>query len=920
MKGTEGLKLKKGYSLTEYGKLLALPVIIAFLLFGIYLGKNILEKKQELDLAHNYAVLYQVSKVEAYMQERIQALNIIGEQVSELKASSRCIIEKMKTAEDGFEELLVNCEYAQFRLNKDFPEGAEPSPELIEAADQLVANNFSQDELVNSRMPLVSPLTLDTNEKEKIFLLKSIRKDDGTYCGYLLGALNMEQFFGILGTNDVFPSSYTILLDNKHQIIYHPQIERDSSAELVLPAFKVLKNKTEGTQDYHSPLFKREETASFSTIEGLNWVVWIAAPRFAIYAPLYRKIVFSLFLMLMGFFLALYLRNHFLHNIALPLAQLNSTGESFSKGDFSHRVYFPTRNVPTEISNLATHFNNLAENLEASDTLLKEQGSDLEKRVIERTKELVMKKKETAVLYAVASSVSNTYKLNDVLNRVFNEIMSLFKVEFTIISLQNTNKYLHNVNKTHTIWRVNYPQTEKLIYTDAVTRFNEQAIADNRIISIGDLHKTDENVPLALRWSDIRSLVSVPIGYQNTVLGAVTITSCTPHRFGKQEISMLQAVCSQLGVVITNLGLFNLINEEHHTLLAIINSMNEGLLVLDAEGKILYINPLLLKMVHLDSTHWQEEKSLQSLKEKLNPEVKLEFPYEELQDSFLQQKVFEYGEASITYKKETRYYLIQGFPVMTGDNFIGYGYLVRDITREKEIDILKSSILSTVSHELRSPLTAIYGSAESLMRKDVEWTPEEQQEFIEAIVEDSIRLRELIDNIMDMSKIEAGAFVLDINPNDLVKMTERIVERFQNRYPDYRFVLKAAGDIPLVLFDEHRIEQVYNNLLENAVKYSSNAPEIKIEIRFLPDQNMVRVGVIDGGLGIAPQDQEAIFERFYRVNDVRSKQIKGSGVGLSITKGIVEKHGGEIWVESELGQGSRFYFTLPCEKKEEEKK
>ena len=228
------------------------------------------------------------------MQERIQALNIIGEQVSELKASSRCIIEKMKTAEDGFEELLVNCEYAQFRLNKDFPEGAEPSPELIEAADQLVANNFSQDELVNSRMPLVSPLTLDTNEKEKIFLLKSIRKDDGTYCGYLLGALNMEQFFGILGTNDVFPSSYTILLDNKHQIIYHPQIERDSSAELVLPAFKVLKNKTEGTRII-IPAFKREETASFSTIEGLNWVVWIAAPRFAIYAPLYARLCFRSF-------------------------------------------------------------------------------------------------------------------------------------------------------------------------------------------------------------------------------------------------------------------------------------------------------------------------------------------------------------------------------------------------------------------------------------------------------------------------------------------------------------------------------------------------------------------------------------------------------------------------------------------------
>lgn len=896
-------------------------------IFGIYLGINLFNLKQDHELAHNYAVLSQAKEVQSYLQERISALDILGEQISEFGSgtSKNILSEKMKGARTGFEELFLNCDYGQVRVNyhaaTDQADEAVVTPDYITATNRLLWLNVAHDDFIKSRKPVLSPLTLNEQGEETIFVAVPIRNGEGQYCGYLVGTLNMTQFLSILDNIQSFPFGYTVLLDNKHQIIYHPQKELKSSAELILPVFKILNNHAEGTQDYFSPIYNREETACFSTIADLGWVVWIAAPKFEVYMPLYRNVVLSLFMFLMAVFIILYTRDVLKNNITLPLAELNDASKQFAEGNLSYRVKLQQKNIPIEISELSESFNSLAENLEMRDSLLKEHGSNLEKRVIERTNELVMQKKETAVLYAVASSVSTTYKLNDVFNQVFNEIMSLFEVEFTIVYLHNDNKYLHNIIKEKlAIWRVNYPQTEKLIYTEAATRFNQLALAENRIISIGDLTKAEEEVPLALRWSDIRSLVSVPICHQNTVLGAVTITSCAPNRFGKQEISMLQAVCSQLGVVITNLGLYNLINEEHHTLLAIINSMNEGLLVLDAQGKILYVNPLLFNMFYLDSADWREEMHFEDLKEKLNPEVKIELPAEEIKEHFLEQKVFEYGHALATYKNETKYYLIQGFPVMTGDTFIGYGYVIRDITREKEIDNLKSSILSTVSHELRSPLTSIYGSAQSLLRKDVKWTEEEQQEFHEAIVEDSIRLRELIDNIMDMSKIEAGALKIDINPSDLVKTTERILKRFINRFPDYHFVLELVDEIPYVMFDEHRIEQVYNNLLENAVKYSPDAKEIKAEISYLADQHMVKVGVIDSGMGIAPQDQEAIFERFYRVSDIRSKQIKGSGVGLSITKGIVEKHGGKIWVESELGHGSRFYFTLPCEKTEEERK
>ena len=900
------------------------------MILSIYLGLNLIDKQKEQELIHDYAVFCQGKEIEGYLQNRVQAIQVLGEQVNEVYFSSsqeslkkknlKNLLDKTanSASANSFEDVFLNCDLYQLSSNCEVE---EVSIDYILAREALLWNNFSHQVFTESRFPVVSSLALQTNGEETIFIAVPLRTEVGNYYGYILATLNMEQLFDMLEKNQHFSSGYTILLDNKHQIIYHPDKGTKSSSEAILPVFKILKNVSEGSLNYYSPIYNREETANFATIADLDWVIWVAAPRFEVLLPFYRDIVLSLCTLLIGVFLILFIRDVLLNNIALPLSQLNNASEEFSAGNFSYRVKLDNKNIPCEIGELSAKFNTMAENLETSNALLKEYGSNLEKRVIERTKELVMKNKETAALYVVASSVSNTYKLTDVLNQVFNEIMKLFEVEFTIVHLQNDNKYIHNDDnkQVHSIWRVNYPQTEKLIYTEAVARYNQMAMEQRKIISITDLQKAEDEVPLALRWSDICSLVSIPICYQNTVLGAVTITSCSQNRFGKPEISILQAVCNQLGVVITNMGLFNIINEEHHTLLAIINSMNEGLLLLDSKGKILYVNPLFFKMFYLDITDWQNELSLVELKEKVNPEVNIKLPYEEIKECFLAQKVFEYGEGSVTYKDKIKYYLIQGFPVMTGETFIGYGCVVRDITREKEVDNLKSSILSTVSHELRSPLTTIYGSAESLLRKDVVWAKEEQQEFIEAIVEESIRLRELIDNIMDMSKIEAGALKIDLNATDLGKMIERIRERFVNRKLEQQIILDIPNELPCVMIDERRIEQVFNNLIENAIKYSPADQDIRIEVRYLSDKHMARVGVIDGGMGIDPQYQEAIFGRFYRVDNVRSKQIKGSGVGLSITKGIIEKHGGTIWVESELGQGSKFYFTLPCEKIEEER-
>lgn len=893
--------------------------LVLLLILSLNIASNLLNEKQELELAHNYVAASQAQEISNYLKLHIQAVEVLGKQVGKVYFSQskggenelKKIIRETADCYKGYADIFLNCDTCQFSLNN-----VKLTPAYIAAKEQLLWEHISYEKFMNSDTPVVGPLIKKTDSEDVLVIVVPIRTEEGRYCGYLLASLRMEKIYQILRSGQISPSGYTFLLGNQYQVIYHPSAQVKLLEQAMSLSGYDFQKASQGTWNYYSSVYDREETARFMTIEDLGWLIVVATPRFEFLLPLYRGIVLALCTFFVGVFIVLFIRDLLVNNIALPLSQLNDASKELSSGNLSYRVNLTNKNIPREINELGERLNGMAENLEKTNFLLRKHGSNLEKRVKERTQELIMKNKEMAALYAVASSVSNTYKLTDVLNQVFNEIMKLFEVQLVTTFLRRTD----GNEQVYTIWGVNYPQTEKLIYTECTGRYSRMAVEKGEIIVINELQQCEEDVPLALRWSDMCSLISVPIRYQNIILGAVTLTSHSPNRFTEQEITILQAVCNQLGIVITNLTLFNVINEEHHTLLAIINSMHEGLILLDTKGKILYVNPLFFRMFYLEEVELKGEVSINELIEKVNPEVKIAIPFEELKEGFANQKVFEYGQGSVTYKEQIRYYLIQGFPVKTGEIFIGYGCVVRDITREKEIDKLKDSILSTVSHELRSPLTSIYGSAESLLRKDVEWAEEEKEEFTEVIIEESIRLRELIDNIMDMSKIQAGVFKLDIHAEDIGKVIKRVKKRFKSRYSARRFIVDIPVELPCVLIDERRIEQVFHNLLENAVKYSSADKDILINAEYLQETNMLKIGVIDSGQGIDPQFYETIFERFYRVDNARLAQIKGSGVGLSITKGIVINHGGNIWVESEVGIGSKFYFTLPCEIIEEERK
>ncbi len=226
-----------------------------------------------------------------------------------------------------------------------------------------------------------------------------------------------------------------------------------------------------------------------------------------------------------------------------------------------------------------------------------------------------------------------------------------------------------------------------------------------------------------------------------------------------------------------------------------------------------------------------------------------------------------------------------------------------------EANRLKAEVISTLAHEMRTPLTSIKGYATALLMEETSFSPETQREFLQIIDEECDVLQDLIHDLLESSIIDAGFLKLDIQPVLLPRLALAIVEEFAHLSPHHRLMVDFPAPFPIVEADPQRITQVLRNLLDNAVKYSPNGGLIVVrgEVR----ASEVVVSVADQGEGIAPEHLNRLFEKFFRIKSGLGRHVVGTGLGLPIARTIVEGHGGRIWAESQLGQGTTFFFTIP---------
>lgn len=254
-----------------------------------------------------------------------------------------------------------------------------------------------------------------------------------------------------------------------------------------------------------------------------------------------------------------------------------------------------------------------------------------------------------------------------------------------------------------------------------------------------------------------------------------------------------------------------------------------------------------------------------------------------------------------------------------GERLVNVIANVSDITRFREEEEMKSTFVSIISHELKTPVALVKGYAQTLARPDATWDPETARQSLQIIEEEADRLEALINNLLDVSRIQAGDLRLDISDVNMNRLLERIAQDYRTQTTEHQIEVDLPDELPLVSGDEERLRQVFTNLLGNAIKYSPDGGLIRIgawvDKRAENDDKKPRlvVYVADAGIGIPDDELPKIFDRFYRIDTSLRRRTAGVGLGLFLINAIVEAHKGEIWVRSEVNKGTTFSVALPLE-------
>lgn len=352
-----------------------------------------------------------------------------------------------------------------------------------------------------------------------------------------------------------------------------------------------------------------------------------------------------------------------------------------------------------------------------------------------------------------------------------------------------------------------------------------------------------------------------------------------------------------------NEWLYQQASEEKRKLEATISSMSDGLVLADIDGMVLYANLGASTIVGLSSEDLEGHSIgvlYNALRAAAVDPIDCERALAQAESAAATELVVEIQRNGQRCAIHLRLYDV----IDESARAIGRGLLLRDVTRERELDEFKTTLLAAVGHEVRTPLAAIKGHASTLLQEDVTWSLEDQRHFLQTINSEADKLTQLVSNLLDLSRQEAGLLLLMRTPTSVQGIVAKSIE--QLRSPGVTISVQIPDDIPLVNVDSGRIEVVLYNLIANAILYGEGEVRITAERR---DETVI-VSVSDNGPGIDPDELPHVFERFYRARYGHQQHSGGTGLGLAICKAFIEAHGGVIWAESSI-QGTTISFSLP---------
>ena len=541
----------------------------------------------------------------------------------------------------------------------------------------------------------------------------------------------------------------------------------------------------------------------------------------------------------------------------------------------------------------------------------------LEQRIAVRTRELAQEKERQETMHQITARLTKTLDLDKLITETLHQLAKNFQVEDGAVLLNDDSFSSHLFFEA--MLKDNSPLTLPNGAYDTISHWvmvNRQSV---------HIHKLQEDGRWATPFTNICSVVAAPLTADRDLHGVIILSSEKSHYFTLSQMRLVESVAVQLAAAINNARLHDYVRSqvirlgdmlyqqeiEDSQKKAILTSISDGVIASDNQGLILHVNPAAEEMLGLDGTQlvgqpiektfesFQPEGQQKILQALMNLQTSGK---EHLSPLHMEEVFLQTDQRFISARLTTAL-----TPTLTA---IGVVTVLRDITKEVEANRAKIEFISTVSHELRTPMTSIKGYADFLHQEVVGTLTQQQKHFVDVIRRNADRLSLLINDLLDVSRIEAGKVKLNFREVQLKDLATQVIETMlipaQNK--DLYLHLDASSELPTIRADAARITQVLTNLVGNAIAYTQTGG---VAVALKRVANAVQVTVQDTGIGISPEALSRIFERFFRAEHEVVHANPGTGLGLAIVKAFVEMHDGRIWIDSELGKGSTFTFILP---------
>jgi PAS domain S-box-containing protein len=524
-----------------------------------------------------------------------------------------------------------------------------------------------------------------------------------------------------------------------------------------------------------------------------------------------------------------------------------------------------------------------------------------------RSLELQQKVYQAQVLKEISERIGyslDTNKIVDIITSSLGNLLEYDTVSYMV--LEESGRVVFKCHVENTVNHVFLDQVKEKMMLSYGAILNKTVEAKKLDESVtGNI--LDDNLKVK-----VESFFNLPVVISGKLVGLINVASSDKGRYGDEQASILYAITNQAATAVSKLQA--ILASEKGKLSAVIYSLSDGVITVGLEGNLLVYNPAVITILEMNPKVFLEKKLsmfdiVDSLAGKVDIRTKIEQALAEDKAVVVPEVILKNKALELTVT-----------PVKNDNGEkIGASVVFHDITTEKSLEKLRQEFTAMMVHELRAPLTAVRWSSESLIKNLSASQPGMDQAKIKdtvvTIETASNNMLELVNDLLDVAKIEAGKFELNLQEYDIVEVVKEQVKAFTPQAGAKHLALEVTAPEKFKLkFDRVRISQVLGNLISNAIKYS-DAGQIQLNVSSDPGGQQLVVSVKDTGIGIAREDLGDLFSKFKQLKSF-DKSRKGTGLGLVVSKGIIDSHNGKIWAES-AGEnlGSTFYFSLPLGEK-----